>query len=105
MFMITDHRYLSGKEGDFVFVSYAQPLDRQVKCFPLHVMPQSSGKAATKVQRVIEFTCNALRHHHLVPKYICSDGDQGYNERHRLFFIFLPFSAAIFLAMPRTIKI
>jgi hypothetical protein len=87
MSMNTDHRYLPGKDGDFAFVFYAQPLDRQVKCFPLHVMPQSSGQATTEVQRVIEFTCDALRHHNLVPKHICSDGDQGYNERHRLFFI------------------
>jgi hypothetical protein len=87
MSMNTDHRYLPGKDGDFAFVFYAQPLKRQVKCFSLSVMPQSSGQATTEVQRVIEFTCDTLRHHHLVLKYICSDGDQGYNERHRLFFM------------------
>jgi hypothetical protein len=43
MSMNTDHRYLTGKDGDFAFVFYAQPLDRQVKCFPLYVMPQFSG--------------------------------------------------------------
>jgi hypothetical protein len=87
MSMNTDHRYMPGKDGDFAFVFYAQPLDCQVKCFPLHLMHQCSGQATTEVQCVIEFTCDPLRHHHLVPKYICSDGNQGYNERHRLFFM------------------
>jgi hypothetical protein len=87
MSMNTDHRYLPGKDGDFAFVFYPQHLNRQVKCFPLHVIPQSSGQATTEVQHLIEFTCNALRHRHLVPKYICSDGDQGYTERHRVSFM------------------
>jgi hypothetical protein len=86
MAMTSDRHYLLGKENDFVFVFYAQPLDRRFKCCPLYVMTRQSGQAIAPVQDVVDFICTRLSQHGLFVKFICADGDAGYNARHKDFF-------------------
>jgi hypothetical protein len=86
MAMAKDQQYLTGKNTDYAFVRYAQSLDRRLKCFPHHVKPRSSGQANNEVQIAIDSICQSLTHHGIVPKYICTDGDAGYNGRHQEFF-------------------
>jgi hypothetical protein len=85
MAMTSDEHYLPAQDGDQAFVFYAQPLDRRLKYMPLHVMNSPSGQATERVQAVIETVCDALSRHGVSIKYVCADGDPGYNQRHSHF--------------------
>jgi hypothetical protein len=86
MAMSPDRAYLPGKNADYSFVIYGQPLNRQYRCLPLHVIPAKSGNATKDVQKVVDEVCERLTNRGLVVKYLCSDGDAGYNDYHRKFF-------------------
>jgi hypothetical protein len=86
MAITSDEHYLPAPDGDHAFVFYAQPLNRRLKCMPLHVMNLPSGQATEPVQAVIEPVCDALSRHVVNIKYVCTDGDPGYNQRHSYFF-------------------
>jgi hypothetical protein len=70
----------------YAFVIYGQPLDRRQRCMPLHVMNAKSGQATAEVQKRIDTVCNNLAERGVNVKYVCSDGDPGYNTRHAIFF-------------------
>jgi hypothetical protein len=44
------------------------------------------GQANAEIRAVISTVCDRLAEHELAPKYICTDGDPGYNELHNTFF-------------------
>jgi hypothetical protein len=79
--------YLPSAGSKNVFVIYAQPLDRSFTCFPIHVMPHSSGRATEPVQTAIDSACTALTDGPLIVKYICADGDSCHRKRHAEFFL------------------
>jgi hypothetical protein len=87
MVITSDEHYLPAQDGDQTFVFYIQPLDRRLKCKRLHVMNLPSGQTTKQVQAVIETVCDALSRHGVNIKYVCADGDPGYNQRHSHFFL------------------
>jgi hypothetical protein len=86
MSMTSDEHYLPAQDCDHAFLFSAQPLDHRLKCMPLHVMNLPSGQATEQVQAVIETVCDALSSHGVNIKYVCVDGDPGYNQPHSHFF-------------------
>jgi hypothetical protein len=86
MAMSPDRSCLAAKSSDYLFVFYAQPLDRRDKCFPLHIHQGKSGQAKDEVQKLLDRVCAALSARGLNVRYVCSDGDAGYNKRHHEFF-------------------
>jgi hypothetical protein len=81
-----DRFYLPGKEASYSFVLYGQPLDRHCRCLPLYVLTANSGAATIDVRGVVDRVCASLTRWGLVVKYLCSDGDPGYDAYHRKFF-------------------
>jgi hypothetical protein len=53
---------------------------------PLHVIKAKSGSANETVQLGIDNVCWRLEERGFNVKYVCSDGDAGYNTRHAEFF-------------------
>jgi hypothetical protein len=86
MSMSPDRSCLSAKASDYLFVYYAQPLARPKKCFALHVLREPSGQAGKGAQAMLDEICRALSQRNVVVRYVCSDGDPGYNKRHQEFF-------------------
>jgi hypothetical protein len=86
MAMSPDRSCLGAKSSDYVFVYYAQPLLRRNKCMALHVHRNESGQAGSRVQFNIDQICAALSNRGIEVRYVCSDGDAGYNQRHQQFF-------------------
>jgi hypothetical protein len=77
---------LPAADSEYMFVLYVQPLDRRYRCFPVHVMPHPSGRATEEVHDAIDRACEALTNRGLHVKFVCADGDQGYNHSHQAFF-------------------
>jgi hypothetical protein len=86
MAMTSDHQCLLGTDSDFIFVLYAQRLDRRFKCLRLHIMTHSSAQAGPRIHEAVDFICDSLSRHRLVVMYVCGDGDAGYNARYKAFF-------------------
>jgi hypothetical protein len=86
MAMSPDRSYLPAKDADYSFVIYGQPLDRKYRCLPLHVITARSGNATAEVRKIVDDVCERLSNRGLIVKYLCTDGDAGYNEYHRQFF-------------------
>jgi hypothetical protein len=86
MAMNPDQSTLPAAQGQYAFVIYGQPLDRRKRCMPLHVINTKSGQATEKVQKVLNCVCTNLAERGLPVRYVCSDGDPGYNTRHAEFF-------------------
>jgi hypothetical protein len=86
MAMSADRSCLPGKAADHSFVIYGQPLDRRYRCLPLHVITAESGQASEEVRAVVDEVCIRLRSRGLIVKYLCTDGDPGYNKYHTTFF-------------------
>jgi hypothetical protein len=84
--MNPDGSYLPAEKSKYAFVVYGQPLDRRHHCMPLHVINAKSGSASETVQDRIDTLCTELELAGIGVKYICSDGDAGYNTRHAEFF-------------------
>jgi hypothetical protein len=77
---------LPAPNSEYMFVLYVHPLDRRYRCFPLHVLPHPSGRATEEVHTAIDRACEALTNRGLEVKFVCADGDQGYNRSHQAFF-------------------
>jgi hypothetical protein len=86
MAMSPDRDYLPSEGSDYAFVIYGQPLDRRHHCFPLHVIASKKGQADDRVQQAIDRVYQGLTDRGLQVKFFCSDGDGGYNEKHKVFF-------------------
>jgi hypothetical protein len=86
MAMTPDRSNLPRKNADYSFVIYGQPLNRNYRCLPLHVITAKSGNATKSVQKVVDEVCTRLANRGLIVKYLCTDGDAGYNDYHREFF-------------------
>jgi hypothetical protein len=86
MAMTPERSSVGAKSSDYMFVIYAQPLDRRSKCFPVHVVQNPSGEAKKVVQNAVDAVCAALVTRGIVPKSVCSDGDACFNARHHAFF-------------------
>jgi hypothetical protein len=86
MAMSPEREYLPSENSDYAFVIYGQPLDRRHHCFPLHVIPSKKGQADARVQQAIEKVYQGLTNRGLKVRFFCSDGDGGYNYKHREFF-------------------
>jgi hypothetical protein len=86
MVMSTDRSCLVAKSGDDLFVFYAQPLARSKKSIALHVFRGQSGHAGDPIQYFLDSICQGLKDAGVVVRYVCSDGDFGYSERHYKFF-------------------
>jgi hypothetical protein len=86
MAMSPDRDYLPGEGSDYAFVIYGQPLDRRHHCFPLHIVASKKGQADDRVQVAIQKVSQGLTARGLRVKFFCSDGDGGYNQKHKTFF-------------------
>jgi hypothetical protein len=86
MAMSPDRSHLPGKTADDSFVIYGQPLDRQFRCLPLHVITGDFGQATEKVRAAMEAVCNGVSRPGFVVKRLCTDGYPGYHAAHRKFF-------------------
>jgi hypothetical protein len=84
--MNPDGSTLPSENSEYAFVIYGQPLDRRYSCMPLHVIKAKSGAANETVQLSIDNVCSGLEDRGFNVKYVCSDGDAGYNTRHAEFF-------------------
>jgi alkylhydroperoxidase/carboxymuconolactone decarboxylase family protein YurZ len=60
MAMNPDGSTLPTEGARYVFVIYGQPLDRRLKCMPLHVIEAKSGNAKKEVQEIIDQVCGIL---------------------------------------------
>jgi hypothetical protein len=85
MAMSPDRAHLPGKNADYSFVIYGQPLSRGHRCLPLHVITARSGQATADIRAAVDEICTRLTNRGLVVKYLCTDGDPGYNEYHKAF--------------------
>jgi hypothetical protein len=63
------------------FVIFLQPLDARFKCFPLHVMTHSSGRATGPFQEALDSITRSVTEHGFMVKYLCVDGDSCYHRR------------------------
>jgi hypothetical protein len=86
MAMNADGSTLPAEDSQDAFVIYGQPLDRRQRCMPLHVIPAESGQARQEVQDCIDSVCDSVEERGLNCRFVCSDGDRGYNPRHAQFF-------------------
>jgi hypothetical protein len=86
MAMSPDRSCLAAHSSDYLLVFYAQPLARPNKCLALHVHKGASGQAGKEVQTLLDFICDMLSQRGIQVRYVCSDGDAGYNKRHHEFF-------------------
>jgi hypothetical protein len=86
MAMSSERPCLSAKASNDLFVLYVQPLSRPNKCLALHVLQGMSGRATESVQSSLNHIYENLSERGLRVKYVCSDGDQEYNKRHKVFF-------------------
>jgi hypothetical protein len=86
MAMSPDRSCLAAKSSDSLFMSYAQPLARPKKCLALHIFRGQLGRAGDAVQLLLNLTCRVLSEEGTQVRYVCSDGDAGYNKRHPEFF-------------------
>jgi hypothetical protein len=77
---------LPAADSQYAFVIYGQPLDRRKRCMPIHVINAPSGQATEKVQERLDMVCSNMAERGIRVKYVCSDGDPGYNTRHAHFF-------------------
>jgi hypothetical protein len=77
---------LSAKASDSLLAFYVQPLSRPNKCLALLVLPGTSERATESVHGSLNHICEKLSERGLCVKYVYSDGDQGYNQRHKVFF-------------------
>jgi hypothetical protein len=85
--MNPDRSYLPTKNSDYTFVVFVQPLDRNFRCFPLHIRQKlGSGNATPDIRAAVDEVRKALEKHLVVVKYKCADGDKGHNEAHAKFF-------------------
>jgi hypothetical protein len=64
------------------FVIFLQPLDARLKCFPLHVMTHSSGRATGSVQEPLDDVARSVTEHDFMVKYLCVDGDSDHHRQH-----------------------
>jgi hypothetical protein len=87
MAMAPDRVCLAAKSSDYLFVYYAQPLNRSNKCMALHMFKGNSGSAVADVQKRLELICHVLTELGVQVKFVCSDGDPGHNKRHHAFFM------------------
>jgi hypothetical protein len=60
MAMSPDRSCLAAKSSDYLFVFYAQPLERPNKCLALHIYRGRSGQAKDEVQKVLDQVCAAF---------------------------------------------
>jgi hypothetical protein len=72
--------------GKYCFFFHVQHLNRRFKCWPLHVRPTQSGQATVEIKTALAKCRDVLTQHQLGVWYICSDGDRGYDAKHREFF-------------------
>jgi hypothetical protein len=86
MAMSPDGSTLPKADSEYAFVIYGQPLDRRKKCMPLHVVKAQHGQATDHVQSILNQVCSNLAEREVTVRYVCSDGDRGYNKRHGAFF-------------------
>jgi hypothetical protein len=84
--MTHDRSYLPGKNVDYSFVIYSQPLDRNDRCLPLHVVMGDSRQATPDLRKVVDEVCARLSQRGLVVKYLCTHGNPGYSEYHKKIF-------------------
>jgi hypothetical protein len=84
--MNPDRSSLPSGKADSAFVVFVQPLDRRLRCFPIHVKQHESGAATPDIREILREICEALGSHRLIVKYKCADGDRGHNEAHVDFF-------------------
>jgi hypothetical protein len=81
-----DRKGLNSTGCDNAFVFYIQPLDATLKCFPVHVMNHTSGRATSPVQDTLQKVSQSIRAHGLILRYVCADGDCCYHRRHLEYF-------------------
>jgi hypothetical protein len=86
MAMTAERTHLPSADCETAFVIDAQPLDARLKCFPLHVMTHSSGRATAPVQEALERVTRSMTNHGLTVKYMCADADSCDNRRHLGYF-------------------
>jgi hypothetical protein len=87
MAMNSDRSTLPASEADYVFVIFAQPVERHFHCLPIHVIQHDSGQSTPDVRNAMAIVCDSLSRHGCIVKYNCADGDRGYNEMHLRFFL------------------
>jgi hypothetical protein len=73
---------MAAKPGDYLFVDSDQPFSRPKKCLALRILHDNLGKASNKVQFTLDKICKALSDRNAEVRYVCSNGDSGYNKRH-----------------------
>jgi hypothetical protein len=86
MAMNPEREYLPSENSDYAFVIHGQPLDGSHHCLPLHVIVSKNGEADDRVQNAIDKLYQCLTDRGLKVKFFCSDGDGGYNYKHKDFF-------------------
>lgn len=69
------------KDGKkFCFVFYVQPIDPDLKCFPVYIVPTIDGKANSSIIEIMENLIGILKDCDINIIMTSTDGDNGYNE-------------------------
>lgn len=73
-----DRLNADGKKYCFCF--YCQPLIPKLRCFPIHIVAASNGKASASVVNLMYDIIEILKDNDINVVYTASDGDSGYND-------------------------
>jgi hypothetical protein len=68
------------------FLFMLQPWDYQLKPIPIHILPYEHSQADQTIQDRIDEILAICFRMNIHVHFLCSDGDQGYSRRHKLFF-------------------
>lgn len=69
-----------------VFVFNVQPINKDIKPFPIHVRFTENGSANEDIDKIFGVIKNNLLIHNIIVKFIASDGDHFYDIFHDVFF-------------------
>jgi hypothetical protein len=80
-------KHVDFSEIAYLFVIYFQPINPNIKCCPLFVIESEPGVGNERIQTKIDEILARIQS--LIPRrFIVSDGDSSYYERHRSFMDF-----------------
>ena len=72
-----------------VFVFHIQPINKNVKAFPIHIRFTESGSANSDIKKIFDRICKSLSYYNIIVKFVATDGDHYYDIFHDLFFKYI----------------
>lgn len=82
-----DLKYIDpNKIYNTLFVYYIQPIDADIKPFPIHIELAENGSATQSTLNCIDLIVNKLRDKNVAINFIATDGDHKYDALHDQFF-------------------